>query len=1236
MRGYRTRRTSSNVVGACIMLFCLTAAISALVGMSFPSVAFAFSGGDGSEANPYRVATANDLDAVRNDLDAHYLQVADIDLSGWEWEPIAAGNRTNVEAAFEGSYDGDRHTISNLSITRCTSESEYLPPSFGLFGICERDSVIQSVRLSNVNIDVDLSPYIGDYSLSYNVHTGGIAAYSAGTIADCSVSGSIRITAVLGGYIGGIVGMGNASGSTNRASITVSAAEDNDYSSTICCGGIAGHSYTVNGSIQRCANYGNVIASSDDFLHCGGICGEDGALDSCVNFGDVTGSVLSPGYTSSFAVNANVGGIVGSTSSDTLNRCVNHGSISATTGKETRFTEVSAGGIAGWIGYYNSGSISSCYNLGESITSTNHVGRIAGRLIENKSTGNYSLDVTCVNGLIPPANETGESTIHGGTMSRSQIEAAVKSIVNDVTDNGSTGDDDTTIIPGQATHYYGATQENTPEAEIQELSKKFVSAMDDYFAAVQKAASQDMNRAGSGGAVDKAQILKDLDAKSQTPMLSFGDDGTDIASGARDAAYTVLAEYFDEYIDQGVKDNKIDMSASTIEISASIVNKVRDSFQFDSYTRHVGQYTVKFNITILGWGPLRSYMGRVNVYKGLTNYAGIIVSDPDTTAATLESYVNTLADWTKDALYEAVSSLAMDLTKVTGIADFAEREMKDMIEDRVASLQRRGFGDLLRYWLTVRDAYDIVEPIVTARDSDELKDVLKKAERIKDKLAELDFTDSGVTNRTVKNAMTTLRSAWDNLDNALFDYISDGNVETTWWDDFLSCFVQCPVDVTVTDSSGAVLGSVVDGEVTCSDAIDIEVIGDAKHITVPSDIQPRFKLEGTDSGSMTFVVEQVAGGAPSGRVVFNAQLKDGRVYTYKPPSGTLSETDMGSLDNNDWAMTIQTYFSSEDANASVDVTASSVGNGTVMGSGAYPKGDPVILQAYPANEETVFDGWYLDGELVSISSKCQFPATRDIDLEARFSSVRVVDEDVKITVANAFVDVLDAYAYRASGNLDDLVLSIAGAEGIDEPTSLVIKSFDDQGVLLKETKVNTVRDGSFRFEAQGLDLKSPARVEVYAADGSLILTVGTDGSGEQVVGERTMYRLYNPNTGEHFYTATEEERDDLSRVGWTYEGIGWIAPTTGAPVYRLYNPNAPGGDHHYTGSKEERDNLVSVGWRYEGIGWYSGGPVKIYRQYNPNASSGTHNYTASLEENDMLVSLGWRYEGIGWDALRAR
>ena len=132
-----------------------------------------------------------------------------------------------------------------------------------------------------------------------------------------------------------------------------------------------------------------------------------------------------------------------------------------------------------------------------------------------------------------------------------------------------------------------------------------------------------------------------------------------------------------------------------------------------------------------------------------------------------------------------------------------------------------------------------------------------------------------------------------------------------------------------------------------------------------------------------------------------------------------------------------------------------------------------------------------------------------------------------------------------------------------------------------------------------------------------------------------MYRLYNPNSGEHFYTAGVGERDSLVSLGWKYEGVGWKAPkTSDTPVYRLYNPNA--GDHHYTMSSGERDYLITVGCNYEGIGWYSDDSetVPIYRQYNPNANSGSHNYTVNKSENDWLVGLGWQDEGIGWYGIK--
>ncbi len=133
-----------------------------------------------------------------------------------------------------------------------------------------------------------------------------------------------------------------------------------------------------------------------------------------------------------------------------------------------------------------------------------------------------------------------------------------------------------------------------------------------------------------------------------------------------------------------------------------------------------------------------------------------------------------------------------------------------------------------------------------------------------------------------------------------------------------------------------------------------------------------------------------------------------------------------------------------------------------------------------------------------------------------------------------------------------------------------------------------------------------------------------------------MYRLYNPNSGEHFYTKDSNEKDTLVNRGWKYEGIGWFAPSSSnTPVYRLYNKNA--GDHHYTTDKNEKDTLVKIGWTDEGISWYSDDQQRIplYRVYNPNAKqAGSHHYTTNITERDSLASQKWKDEGVAWYGIQ--
>ena len=158
-------------------------------------------------------------------------------------------------------------------------------------------------------------------------------------------------------------------------------------------------------------------------------------------------------------------------------------------------------------------------------------------------------------------------------------------------------------------------------------------------------------------------------------------------------------------------------------------------------------------------------------------------------------------------------------------------------------------------------------------------------------------------------------------------------------------------------------------------------------------------------------------------------------------------------------------------------------------------------------------------------------------------------------------------------------------------------------------------------------MKLSKKIVALGAVATLGVVGGVSTAHASASTSNAMYRVYNPNSGEHFYTKSAYEKSVLIKTGWRYEGIGWNAPTSGSAVYRVYNPNS--GEHFYTKSAYEKSVLVGRGWRYEGIGWYtanSGTP--LYRVYNPN--SGEHFYTKDSYEKSSLVSRGWRYEGIAW------
>ena len=175
----------------------------------------------------------------------------------------------------------------------------------------------------------------------------------------------------------------------------------------------------------------------------------------------------------------------------------------------------------------------------------------------------------------------------------------------------------------------------------------------------------------------------------------------------------------------------------------------------------------------------------------------------------------------------------------------------------------------------------------------------------------------------------------------------------------------------------------------------------------------------------------------------------------------------------------------------------------------------------------------------------------------------------------------------------------------------------------------------FTSRAEGVGCQSSVLdANLWYDDGTMTGSYAQPISVEADPDELIVYRLYDHNSGEHFYTTLELERDNLVGKGWYYEGIAWKGlKESEKPVARVYNPNS--GEHFYTMNPWEMLNLTGLGWIYEGNSWSSNTNEKtmvpVYRLYNPNAPQrASHHYTTNGAEKENLVKQGWIYEGEGW------
>ena len=146
-------------------------------------------------------------------------------------------------------------------------------------------------------------------------------------------------------------------------------------------------------------------------------------------------------------------------------------------------------------------------------------------------------------------------------------------------------------------------------------------------------------------------------------------------------------------------------------------------------------------------------------------------------------------------------------------------------------------------------------------------------------------------------------------------------------------------------------------------------------------------------------------------------------------------------------------------------------------------------------------------------------------------------------------------------------------------------------------------------------------------------------------GENTIYRFYDRHSGVHFYTIDENERnyvyDRLNNYTYesaSYKGIDSLSETESLAVHRFYNRDS--GVHFYTIDENEK-NVVEEeldNYNYEGEAFFASitqveGSIPIYRFFN--SITGAHFYTPSAGEKDNVEANlpDFQSEGIAYYAL---
>ncbi|MCM1503569.1 MAG: hypothetical protein NC127_00025 [Muribaculum sp.] len=110
---------------------------------------------------------------------------ADLDLNNIAWTPIGLGDGNSVERVFNGSFDGEGHTIKNLSISLQGKNAMFA----GLFGRAWSDATMSNVIIDGVNIDATGAVNEGSHAVAAFLGGGKVSEISNVIVKNVKIKG---------------------------------------------------------------------------------------------------------------------------------------------------------------------------------------------------------------------------------------------------------------------------------------------------------------------------------------------------------------------------------------------------------------------------------------------------------------------------------------------------------------------------------------------------------------------------------------------------------------------------------------------------------------------------------------------------------------------------------------------------------------------------------------------------------------------------------------------------------------------------------------------------------------------------------------------------------------------------------------------------------------------------------------------------------------------------------------